>query len=107
MKKICLLFTIIAFLQCSKAQVGYVQNIAGIATIVFPAKPLFLDTLKQKVYALKVDSLSYSAAIIDPNTLNVGSWESELNELDKVYEGTINAYVRKMKGKLLQKRHLL
>lgn len=82
-------------------QDSYKQNLESFATINFPSKPDFVDTLGQKAYKYSDEDAIYYILIFDSSMQK----DFQLNEgrLDEFYNGYVNGVIKASNGKLVSK----
>jgi hypothetical protein len=104
MKKSILFSLALIYVHFLFGQNTYKQKLSDLATIDFPQKPDFRDTLGRKVFSFHGDSASYVALVMDisfdPN------YKIKPGKLDEAYNEIINGTLRASKGKLVNKKKI-
>lgn len=97
-----MLFTFQFIIFCSFGQSTYKQNILNIATIDFPEKPDFIDTLGLKMYDYSDENAQFILMIRDLSSQPDLSFQED--DLEKFYSNTIAGIIDASEGKILNKK---
>lgn len=101
MKRTLFSFIFILTAFYASAQRPYKQNLAGLATIDFPAAPKAADTMGHSTYVYKDSSVLYIVLAKE-----YGKDESMLNadKIDEFYDGTVRGILKQANGMLVSKK---
>ena len=103
MRKTALLLTTSFFYSSLLlGQTIYHQKLSDFATIDFPAKPDFHDTIHQKIFNYNGDSATYIVMVVDVSF--DPTFKVKPGKVNEVYEGFIAGTLKATKGKLINKK---
>jgi hypothetical protein len=85
----------------SKGQDWHKQNILNLATVEFPNKPEYVDTLGVKAYRYVTDSAIYLIEILDLSKQNGLNFKQD--GLQVFYNSVINGIIERSSGNLIRK----
>jgi hypothetical protein len=98
-KHLVLIFLFFSTTHFSFGQTWVKQNLSNLATISFPAQPIPIDTLGEKIFIYNTDSSHYFISVKKLTGLQLRE-----NELDTFYYGFMKGVLKKTKGKLVSER---
>ncbi len=94
-----------AISSLSLAQESYQQEIANLATIMFPAAPGIQHISGRQVYSFAGESAIYVVTVTDIG--NTGMVMEGESDLDEFYEGVVKGVMNAAKGKLISKKKVM
>ena len=86
------------------AQNIYKQKLSNLATIDFPGKPDFHDTLHQKFFSYRGDSGVYSVTVLDISF--DPTFKVKRGKVSEVYDGVIAGTLKATEGTLIDKKKI-
>jgi hypothetical protein len=104
MRKTVLLLTTFFCASLLLGQTIYKQKLSDLASIDFPEKPDFHDTLHQKIFNYNGDSATYMVIVADISF--DPTFKVKPGKVNEVYEGVIAGTLKATKGRLINKKRI-